>query len=252
MPLESPFSQGDSPLHRAEQRTKIVAALLLSFTAAMVQSLDAALLCFGAGAAATLTARLPLWTVVRSLAPANGFFLFLLVTLPLTYPGTPWPPLPLVSQEGFWLALTITVKGNAVILTVFAFLATNSTSALAAGLSRLGTPQTLVLLLSFVHRQAFLSLDELRRMRRAAQMRCFESRLELRTFQTYAHIIVQTLLRSLDRADRINDAMAMRGFDGAFRSLQLSRSPAGADFLLAGLAALVSGVVAAVDQGWLP
>ena len=213
------FSSGESPLHLAEQRTKIVSAVVLTLATATVQTMSGAVLAFMIGALLTAGAHLSPKRVFLALAPANSFFLFLLVTLPWTYPGEPWPRFPAVSQDGVQLALLIAIKGNAIMLMVFALLATSTMTSLANGFYGLGIPQKLVLLLCFVHRQAFLSMQEVERMRMAAEARCFTSRLNGHTLKTYAHIVAQTLLRGLDRSERIHHAMLMRGFDGRFHYL---------------------------------
>ena len=249
--LNNGFSTGNSPLHRAEQRTKIVCAVALALVAAMAQSFAGAALSASAGVLLAACARLSPKQVLLALASANGFFVFLLVTLPLTYPGQPWPPLPFLSQDGLHLALLTAFKGNAVMLVVLALLATSTPSALANGLFRLGVPQKLVLLLSFVYRQAALSFQEAERLRLAATMRCFEPSLNARTFKVYASILMQALLRSLDRAERIHQAMLMRGFQGRFHYLLPVVPFKSGDALLLGASLVAALAIFVWDRGWL-
>jgi cobalt/nickel transport system permease protein len=245
------FSVGSSPLHRAEQRAKILAAVALTLVAATVQTMAGAVLSGSAGIFLAACARLSPIKVVRALVPANMFFLFLFFTLPLTYPGEPLAWLPLLSQDGLWLALLITTKGNAVMLMVLALLGTNTPAALANGLYRLGMPQKLVLLLTFVYRQTFLSMREIERMRQAAEMRHFDPKLRLRTFKVYASILVQALFRSLDRAERIHDAMLMRGFEGRFHYLFPVPAVQNRDVVMVGFSTMAALFILSFDRSWL-
>jgi len=74
-------------------------------------------------------------------------------------------------------------------------------------------PQIFLLILSFIHRYAFLLLDEVLRMRMALRMRGYCSswskRLQLLAIMTGALFI-----RSYERAERVHQAMVMRGFRG--------------------------------------
>jgi cobalt/nickel transport system permease protein len=214
------FSSGASPLHRADARAKIFSACILSFTTAMAQSTFGAGIALGAGFILVRIAGLSLPLVLRRALPANLFFSFLFVSLALTYPGEAWPMWHMVSLDGVDKAVLIIMKGNAVLLIVFSLMATSTMSELVRGMQALGLHHKLVLLLAFVHRQSVLSAREMERMLKAATQRCFEPKPDARTLRTYASMVGIAILRSIDRAQRIQNAMIMRGFEGRFYSLE--------------------------------
>ena len=188
---------------------------------------------------------------MRRVVPANLFFLFLIFSLGLTYPGQRWDTLPVVSLDGIFVALLTAVKGNALLLMLLALIRTSGIPSLAAGLQSLRVPVRLVLLLSFTYRQIFIVGEELERMHNAAAARCFVPRMNLHTYKTYAHLIAYSLLRSMDRAKRIHNAMAMRGFTGEFRTLSEGGPLARRDLIFAGVLLLIAIGLLAMDLGAL-
>ncbi len=129
-----------------------------------------------------------------------------------------------------------------------ALAATTPVPDLGFALQSLGLPSRLCWLLLFTYRYVFVIGQEFQRLRRAAAMRCFRPRTDLRTYKTYAHLFAMTLVRSWDRAERVRDAMAVRGFQGRFHSLRTfamrraDKALLGALFLAAAGLALIQAV----------
>lgn len=156
----------------------------------------------------------------------------------------------MVRVEGAALGLRIALKGNAALCLLLALSATSSVAAISRGLRRLGLPEKLVLLLSFSYRQIFITAAEWERRRQALAARCFTPCMSLHTWRTIATLFGQTLLGSLDRADRIRDAMRARCFDGVFHVLA---EPCGRRTETTGLALgtlLCAATLLALDLGW--
>jgi cobalt/nickel transport system permease protein len=106
-------------------------------------------------------------------------------------------------------------------LTVFAALiliATTSFTGVCMAMERLGAPRIFTLQLLFLYRYLFVLIDEAIRMVRARALRSFNGRgMGLKVAGNMAG---QLLLRTLDRAQRIHQAMLCRGFDGEIRMLR--------------------------------
>ncbi len=224
--LQDAYRQRATPLHAADARVKLIAVTACAVVVAVLQTTTAALPALGLGLAAAALARLSAQELWRRLAPANAFFIFLWISLGLTYPGDPLgdaAPASWLRVDGLALALLITMKGEAILLMMAALSASTATPALARALQDLGAPQKLTLLLAFTYRQVFIVDEEMRRLRTAARARCFRPRMNRHTYKTYAYLIAQTLARSHRRAARIQDAMRMRGFDGRFHTLATPR-----------------------------
>jgi len=242
---EEPFTRGDSPLHRSDPRVRILAAAALALAIAVGRSLPVAgaALCLGLGLA--LLARLPFRGALLRLAAANVFVLFIWLVTPFTTPGAPVLELgPLqASRQGLELSLLVTLKCNAIMLTLLALVATSPLPALGHALQRLRVPPALCWLLLFTYRYIFTIGQEYLRLWRAARLRCFAPRTNLHTYRTYANLVGMTLVKSWNRAQRVQQAMALRGFEGRFHSLEQPRLTRG-DMLLAATLLPLAGLLA--------
>ena len=219
--FEESFSQGDSLLHRMDCRARLCAALVLCVVLAAARSMTAPLAGLALGTALVLAARLPLKQVLMRLVAVNGFIAFLWVVLPFTYGGEALASLgPVdISRQGVRLAILVTLKSNAIILVFLALVASMNAARLGRALSALGVPQRLVLLLLFTYRYVHVIGQEFHRLDTAAKIRGFTPRTSLHTYRTYAYMAAMVLVRSHDRAQRVHQAMLLRGFSGRFPSL---------------------------------
>ncbi len=215
------FSRGDSFLHRLDCRVKIAAALALALTLSSRQSLAGVGAGLVPGVVLVVAARLPPPAVLRRLLVVNGFIALLWAALALTYPGEALVSLgPLtLSRPGVELAALITLKSNGIVLVFIALLATSPVAGLGHGLEGLGLPRKFCLLLLFSYRYIFVISAEYQRLQRAAKLRGFRPATNLHTYRTCGHLIGMTLVRSWNRAGRVRQAMALRGFAGRFYSL---------------------------------
>ncbi|MCW5210145.1 hypothetical protein VU10_08295, partial [Desulfobulbus sp. US1] len=120
------FSDGTSFLHRADPKGKLISTGVLSLVIALSQTWVPALLGFLLAFTLVLTARLSWTKLLRRLLIVNSFNLLLCLLLPLTYTGGNTISLIGInlSSTGFFLAVLITVKSNAVILLFISLLAT--------------------------------------------------------------------------------------------------------------------------------
>ena len=239
------FCRGDSFPHRMDSRIKIVAALALALVLACSRHFAVAGAGVLLGIALVGAARLPVAAVFRRLLVVNGFIALLWVTLSLTYPGEMFSLGPLrLSRPGVELAALITLKSNAMILIFIALLATSSVADLGHALESLGLPRKLCLLLLFSYRYISVINQEYLRLNRAAKLRGFRPATNLHTYRTYGHLFGMTLVRSWNRAERVRQAMALRGFQGRFLSLNAGRAGRSDLLFLALILIVVTGLVA--------
>lgn len=99
--------------------------------------------------------------------------------------------------------------------TAFILIAITSFNGLCFGLQRLGMPRVMTVQLLFLYRYIFVLGGEAVRMARARALRTFGTRGM--GFKVYSHIVGNLLLRTLDRAQRLYQAMLARGFNGEIR-----------------------------------
>jgi len=237
----------DSPLHRWHPTAKLVGIAGLIIAAAFVTAplAVAALLLLAGGL--LLLSRLPLAVIWRRLRGILLFLLLFAVLLAVTA-GEPEAPLSLsFSAAGLRLGALVAGKAVAIALLAVGLLGTTSFAALCRALRRLGCPQRLVHVLLMTWRMNFALAGELESMSMALSARGFRWRLGRRALATAGCAVGSLLVRSLERADRLYDAMLARGYDGRLRTLGTA-SMRSVDVLMMIAALLLAGGIALVPR----
>ncbi|MFH1464448.1 MAG: cobalt ECF transporter T component CbiQ [Pseudomonadota bacterium] len=223
----------DSVIHRLDPRAKILAtaAFVLAVTSFGPYALVVLLPFLAYPLFLALAGGVPLGGLLKRVALVLPFALLLGLFNPLLDPA-PRVWLAGVAISGGWLSFaSIALRALLTASAALVLLAVTGFAPLCAGLGRLGVPRVLVTQLLFLHRYAFLLVDEVGRLRRAQAQRSAGRRPDLHTFGA---MLGQLLLRTLDRAQRIHVAMLCRGFDGALPAPRpLAARPADALFLAA-------------------
>lgn len=246
--FDEPFSTGSSIFHRLDPRVKCVAAFALSCIVAVSTQMQVAGGALILGVLFALTSRLPMQALLRRLLAVNFFVLFLWIVLPFTYPGDmagEVAGLP-VSAQGVQMALMVTLKSNAIVLLFITLVATSNAAAIGHALCCLRVPRKLVFLFLFTYRYVHVLVKEYERLKMAASLRGFVPRTGMHTYRTVANMLGMVILCSLDRSQRVYQAMLLRGFDGNFHSLCPLRMHT-ADSVFAGGAVLVACVMMYVE-----
>ncbi len=214
--MDERLAQGASLLHRRDTRVKITGAFCFTLLVALTPHLSVALSALVFALALVLVGRLPFAIVAKRLLIANAFTLFLWLTLPLTYGGevaAQWGPVRF-SGEGAHLALLVTLKTNAIVMSLMALVGTSEVASIGHGLKQLGLPEKLCFLLLFSYRFIFVIHQEYTRLHRAVVMRNFRPATTLHTYKTYGYLFGMTLVKSWNRSQRVHEAMMLRGFEG--------------------------------------
>lgn len=164
------------------------------------------------------SSKLNIKRTLRRVVAMDLFMLMLICVLPFTTPGDPiFSVFGLTaSWQGLLHALLITVKANAVLLVLFSLVATMSASTLGHALAHLKVPDKLVHLMLFMVRYLDVISQEYKKMRRAMQARAFVLRTNRHTWKSIGYLFGMLLIRSVERAERISDAMKCRGFCGRY------------------------------------
>ncbi|MGB5748784.1 MAG: cobalt ECF transporter T component CbiQ [Desulfobacterales bacterium] len=220
--ISEPFATGNSIIHRLDPRIRIVVATIYCYVVAFSNQFPALLIAVVISSALIVSAGLGFKAVGERLVLVNGLILFLWVVVPLTYGGQPIfqiGPLSL-SRAGVVLAARITLKSNAILLTLIALIATMTFATIGYTLKQLRVPQKIIHLLLMNYRYVFVLEQEYQRLMRASKIRGFQPKTNLHTYRTYAYVIGMLLVRATSRAHRVHQAMLCRGFKGTFYSLQ--------------------------------
>jgi cobalt/nickel transport system permease protein len=232
--IEEPFADGDSFLHRADPRAKLVVAAGLACILAVSPSWPAPVLALVAGAGLVAWAGLPGPCLWRRLVTANAFVAFLWLFLPFSTPGdTAFHLGPLAgTRQGLHQALLISCKTNSIMLLFLALVATSDAASLGQAMHRLRVPPKLVFLFLFTYRFIHVIGDEQRRLFTAAKLRGFRQRTSLHTYRTLASLLAMVLVGALRRAEMTRRAMLLRCFAGRFCTLRTFRSGLGETLFL--------------------
>ena len=210
------------PLARLDPRSRIAGAVFCSLFPFWAEGLTQLGGLWAASLVLVLLARVPLRHVVRRLAAINTFMAFLVLILPWGMPGTSLLDVGgfSYSREGFVQALTIALKGNILLLVFTAFVSTMDPVTFAYALERLYVPPKLTMLLLFTLRYLTVLDQEYRRLRTAMTVRVFRPALSRHTLRSLGHLVGMLLVRSLDRSERIHEAMKCRAFTGHFHTVR--------------------------------
>lgn len=208
-------------IHRVDPRVRVVAAALFAVVVcvgdhipALVSALVVALIVSGiSGIGAS--------KMLRRLVSLNVFMLFLLVFLPVSVPGESvfsvdgfhW------TREGFYKVGLIALRADAIMVMLIALIGIMEPAHLGFALSQLKVPQKLTEILLFMVRYVEVIHHEYHRLRDAMRLRAFRAGFNRHTFRSFGYLVGMLLVNSLDRSDRILEAMKCRGFTGRFHVL---------------------------------
>jgi cobalt/nickel transport system permease protein len=236
-------------LDRFDARTRIVTALALIVAALVVRSPFVLMAGLAGLVAFAWFCELRAKEIAGRLLHAEGFLLVLLILLPLTVPGPAALSLGPVelSAPGLDRALKIFLRVNFSALAVLILLAGMEPVRFGHALAGLGVPEKLAHLLLFAARWVALTKEEGLRLHDAMRARAFKASTSLHTFRTLGFFCGQLLVRALERAERIDEAMRCRGFAGRF-VLAAEERPGRSDGLFAAGAAVAIIAAVALDR----
>ena len=221
------LSAREAPLARLDPRAPLLVTLLLSVLAASYPRGEVlALLPFLAWPAALASlAAVPARPLLRALLVPLPFVLLAALPALLVEPGA----------EGRAIAASVLLRFLLTAASALLLAAVWGLPALAWAMERLGAPTVLVTQLLVLWRYLFVLGEEGVRMERARAMRSFGPRG--RELALAGPLLGTLLLRSQERAERIDRALRARAFTGRFPALRPWRFGAGAAAFLVGWAA---------------
>ena len=222
------FAHGDSPVHRLDGRTKLLAlvaylAVLISFGRHDLVSLapmaiwPAALLWLGG---------IPMRFALRRVVLLSPLILMLGVMSPLydrgpmTLAAGPWQ---WQTTGGMLAGLTLATKFALGVLAVTAVTCTTRFSSLLESMRRLGMPSLLVMQVGMLYRYLYVLVDEAMRVRLARDFRGAALATTMRRLSAVGSIIGSLFVRTLDRSERIALAMQARGYNAQTLAISPAR-----------------------------
>jgi cobalt/nickel transport system permease protein len=223
----------DSVLQRLDPRAQITAALALVVTIVSTPPTHLVAFTAYAGLLSWLAAlgRVPFRRILKSVLAILPFSVLTAVWLPLLKGGPlvhPFGSRLALSVSGLWLLAGVLMKSGLGVVTLTILSATTPYDLLLAGLRGLGLPALFVDLLGLTWRYLFVLVDAALRLRRAGAARGYRPRW-LPQSLIIGRMVGRLFLRSYERAERIHQAMLLRGYNGRLpvsRSLRFSAGDA--------------------------
>lgn len=195
-------------------RLRLLAALALVIGISQIDGLPLALIALALASLAGLAARLGP-TAWKRLLHAELFLILIVLTLPFAVPGEALFTLgPLsVSAEGLSRAALVAAKVSASVLVIVTFLGALDPVRLGTALRALHLPEPLVRIFVLTARYLGVIRAEATRLQEAMRARGFAPGTNRHTWKSYGNLMGMLLVRALDRARRVEEAMRLRGGD---------------------------------------
>lgn len=208
----------DSLITRLDPRTRLLTALGFVVGLVTLERLSLLILALLAAALLVRLSKLSLDALAHRLVHVEGFMLVLFAVLPFAIPGDPLLSIgPLTATEqGVLRAVTIALKVNTAVLSIFALLSALNLVRLGRAMAGLGVPLSFVTLFLLTARYIGVFQAETGRLREAMRARAFVARSNWHTWRTLGNLAGMMLVRSLERAERVHEAMRCRGYAGRF------------------------------------
>jgi cobalt/nickel transport system permease protein len=209
------FARQDTVIHRIDARVKVLTTFVflvcvVSFPKHAVLPLLPFVIF---PVVITSLGRLPARWLGRRLIAASPFAIAVGIANPLFEP-TPVPLFAGQSIAAGWLSFaSIVLRFLLTTAAALLLIATTGMPAIAEALRRLRVPDAFVTQLQLLHRYLFLLGEEAMRMERARDLRSCGRRGT--GLWVSGKLLGALLLRTVGRANRIFEAMLLRGFDGS-------------------------------------
>jgi len=243
--------QTSSLVSHLDPRWKLAALLIAAAVVASLHTLPATIAALAASLLLVVFARLPSRWFLERLAAVSLFLALFTLPLPwlLTGEGIVWTLGPFrLSWHGVEVALLLIAKAITLVSLLLTVQATAPLETTLKAAHALRIPGLLIQLGLLTYRYVFVLADELRRLRIALRVRGYRNRARRHSYRTAGHIAGTLLVRGYERAERVEQAMRCRGFDGQFRSLTTFATRFGD--VLAFLVITTSAVLLAVWDWW--
>jgi len=225
------YAHLDSSIHRWDPRWKLASLSVLLLAMALAsppagrapswdREVPHALASLAASLALVQLSRIPLaFALGRSLPAALFLGAFMAVYSFLGSPaGGGWPFRLALSPERFQAAAVIALRALAMLLLCFPMFGTSRFDVTMKALRSLRVPAPFVQLAVFTYRYIYVYTEELGRMRTSMRARGFRGRPSLYALRTMGNAVGMLLVRSVERTQRIQEAMTARGYSGTFRT----------------------------------
>ena len=198
------FSGLESPIHKLSPGIKILFVILLVLILTMLPGYYVSYL--------SIPLLLMLITIlIISGVPVKHVMKRTLVILPLILPVILLNSI--FMESGLNHSLILSVRSFLSIFSLVLLVSVTKFSDIMKTLSKWHFPRIMIMILTFMYRYFFLLTGEMEKMIRAVKLRSGNTRWP-EIFKIYSQILAILFIKSYERAERVYNAMLMRGYDG--------------------------------------
>jgi cobalt/nickel transport system permease protein len=214
------LSYQDTLIHRLDGRTKVIATLIFVVTVVSFPKHEfTGLIPFAFFPVLTFAlGDIPVWFILKKVFLVSLFALFVGIFNPMldTQTAMFFFGLPI---SGGWLSFfSILLKFLLTMTAVLLLISTTSLPGIAHALGKMGIPEVFIAQLLFLYRYIFVLMEETMRMIRARDLRSFGRKGQ--GINVFIQLAGTLFIRTIERAERIYQAMLSRGFNGTIYSLK--------------------------------
>ena len=221
------LSMGDSVVHRLDPRAKTISlfAFILFVSLTPVREIARFPVYLALLLGVVALSRLPVLYLYKRSLLVLPFVFVIALFIPFITEGETifsfwfWRWEITVSDEGAWICANIFVKSYLAMLAMLVLSSTTHFRELLRGLEKLCMPGLIIMVLSFLYRYIFVLIDQVMRMKQAAESRNIAARSRPGIVAAAAGMIGTHFIRTYEKSERIYQAMVSRGFSGEVRTL---------------------------------
>lgn len=208
------LSYRDTFVHRLDPRAKLITTLLFIITVVSIPKYEiAALLPFLLFPILLFSlSDIPVAFILKKVLLVSSFAVFIGIFNPLIDRQTAYSAFGFTVSGGWLSFLSIMLKFFLTITSALLLIATTSFPGVCQALQKMGMPEIFVSQLLFLYRYIFLLVEEAMKIVRARDMRSFGKKgLGIKPA---INLFGTLFLRTVERAERVYQAMLSRGFTG--------------------------------------
>jgi cobalt/nickel transport system permease protein len=216
-------AEGNSLLHRLDARVKIVCAAAVVVGVVFFSHWQTAFVVLAACLGLAVYSRASMRVYLKRLLYPSYIIIFISAIQLFMYGTTVIATVPTLGlpiyQEGVSFAVLIFTRCLAAVAVLNLLILVTSLTALLDSLAWFRIPSVMVDTTMLMFRYVSIISEESARMHKAQESRCGYSRSLgfLRKVRNYGTIAGMLLVRAFDRALKVGDAMASRGYTGKYR-----------------------------------
>ena len=215
------FAGLSSPVHAIDPRAKLVTTLLFAFLVVLTPDgfFMSYAVYFLAALAVIAVSHVPVGYVSKRSLTLLPFVVFISIFVPFITPGAEvagfdaGPFRAIVTDRGIVRFLSIVARAVTVFFATITLVSTTRFGDLMRAAGALGLPAKLVVVLSFMYRYLFILVDEASHMLLARSLRTHGNG-GAAVLKASGGIVGALFVRSFEHAERLYEAMMLRGYTG--------------------------------------